>query len=166
MPDEKVLDILKKAILLEKQGCSFYRGVADQARDDAVKNIFTIMAEEEQKHENLLAEQASRIKKGEGFDRNYSLGDQDEFSREVLSPKIVKQISVSGYEAAAISAAIAMEGKAVDLYSRRGEESTDEAEKAMYKELSVWEKTHLTFLSEIYQDLLESSWNDSNFWPF
>jgi len=61
---------------------------------------------------------------------------------------------------------VAMEEKAVELYSGRAEESDDETEKGLYRELARWEKTHLSFLNEIYQDLLESSWYDSNFWPF
>ncbi|MFO7729229.1 MAG: ferritin family protein [Spirochaetia bacterium] len=166
MNDTQVLDILKKAIILEQQGQSFYKQVATHTSSEAVKNIFTIMAEEEKKHEQLLTQQASQYQNSGSFDFKGNLGDPEEFSREVLSKQITGQISASSYEAASISAAIAMEEKAVELYSQQAEKEQDESAKAMFEELSRWEKTHSAFLSEIYQDLLESSWYDSSFWPF
>jgi len=166
MSDSRVVEILKKAIILERQGYSFYKEVADRTESEAVKNIFSIMAEEEQKHEALLISQAERFQRGDGFYGRFGLEKPNEFVAGVLSPRIREQITASGYEAAAISAAVAMEEKAVELYSGRAEESDDETEKGLYRELARWEKTHLSFLNEIYQDLLESSWYDSNFWPF
>ena len=166
MNDTQVIDILKKAIVLEQQGQSFYKKVADQTESAAIKNIFTIMAEEEKKHESILTEQASQYQNSGSFDFKGDLGDPEEFSREVLSKQISEQISAASYEAASISAAIAMEQKTVDLYSQQAEKSADAAAKKMYSELAKWEKTHVSFLNEIYTDLLESSWYDSSFWPF
>ena len=166
MNDTQVIDILKKAIVLEQQGQNFYKKVADQTDSEAIKNIFTIMAEEEKKHEQILTEQASQYQNSGSFDFKGDIGDAEEFSREVLSKQITEQISAASYEAASISAAIAMEQKTVDLYSTQAEQSRDEGAKKMYSELAKWEKTHVGFLNEIYNDLLESSWYDSSFWPF
>lgn len=166
MNDTQVIDILKKAIVLEQQGQNFYKKVADQTGSEAIKNIFTIMAEEEQKHEQILTEQASQYQNSGTFDFKGDIGDPEEFSREVLSKQITEQISAASYEAASISAAIAMEQKTVDLYSAQAEQSRDEGAKKMYSELAKWEKSHVGFLNEIYNDLLESSWYDSSFWPF
>ncbi|MFW5711985.1 MAG: ferritin-like domain-containing protein [Spirochaetota bacterium] len=166
MNDTQVIDILKKAIMLEQQGRNFYKKVADQTGSEAIRNIFTIMAEEEKKHEQILTEQASQYQNSGSFDFKGDIGDPEEFSREVLSKQITEQISAASYEAASISAAIAMEQKTVDLYSSQAEQSRDAAAKKMYSELAKWEKTHVGFLNEIYNDLLESSWYDSSFWPF
>ena len=166
MNDTQVIDILKKAIVLEQQGQNFYKKVADQTGSEAVKNIFTIMAEEEKKHEQILTEQAAQYQNSGSFNFKGELGDPEEFTREVLSKQISEQISAASYEAASISAAIAMEQKTVDLYSGQAEKADDESARSMYSELAKWEKTHVTFLNEIYNDLLESSWYDSSFWPF
>ena len=166
MSDSKVIDILKKAILLEQQGQSFYRNVAAQTESEAVKNIFSIMADEELKHEQMLTEQASSYQRGEGFSSGSDMGRPEEFSVHVLSEKIKEQISASSYEAASIAASVAFEKRAVDLYSSRAETASDEAEKSMYAELAIWERTHLTFISGIYDDLLESTYYDSSYWPF
>ncbi|MFP4180927.1 MAG: ferritin family protein [Spirochaetaceae bacterium] len=166
MNESKTLEILKKAIILERQGQSFYRKVAEQTDNEAVKNIFEIMADEESKHEQALISQAESISRGEGFQKDFNLGTQEEFSSTVLSSRIKGHISAADYEAASIAAAIEMEKKAIELYSSRAEAGTDESEKALFSELSKWEQTHLSFLNEIYSDMLESSWNDAQFWPF
>src|SRR6056297_3319824 len=135
MNDTQVIDILKKAIILEQQGQSFYTQVAGYTGSEAVKNIFTIMAEEEKKHEQILTEQASQYQNSGSFDFKGDIGDPEEFTREVLSKQITEQISAASYEAASISAAIAMEQKTVDLYSAQAEQSRDAAAKKMYSEL-------------------------------
>ena len=166
MADNSVLEIVKKAILLERQGMSFYGQVAAQTKSESVKNIFSIMAEEEKKHMESLTAQYRHYEKEGKFYLDQPLGSPNEFSDKVLSEKIKGEINAASYEAASISAAVAMEKEAVDLYSRRAEEADDPEEKKLYGELAAWEKTHVGFLSRIYRDLLEDSWYDSNFWPF
>ena len=57
MDENKTLDILKKAILLEKRGKSFYATVASQTNKEAVRRFFKQMAEEEDNHIRVLSEQ-------------------------------------------------------------------------------------------------------------
>jgi rubrerythrin len=75
-------------------------------------------------------------------------------------------LSAADYEAAAISAAMSMEEKAIKLYSDRSAEAADPNEKALYQWLADWEKQHLHFLSAIDKELTEQIWHDNNFWPF
>ena len=67
METPKVIDILKQAILLEKRGYSFYSTVAEQSKDPDIKNIFTIMAEEETTHVKFLSEQFASFDKNHQF---------------------------------------------------------------------------------------------------
>ena len=67
MEAQKVIDILKQAILLEKRGYSFYTTVAEQAKDPDIKNIFTIMAEEETTHVKFLSDQFASYEKNHKF---------------------------------------------------------------------------------------------------
>ena len=76
------------------------------------------------------------------------------------------QISASEFEAAAISAAMAMEKNAVRLYSERAAASEDPDEKTLYQWLAEWEHHHLDFLAEIDRQLTEAIWHDNSFWPF
>jgi rubrerythrin len=45
-------------------------------------------------------------------------------------------------------------------------EATDLNEKELYAWLADWEQTHLKMLNEMNKQLMESIWNDNQFWPF
>jgi rubrerythrin len=166
MAESKEIEVLKKALLLEKQGRAFYQRVAEDSESQAVSNLFTIMAEEEGKHiEYLSREFANYSAKGEFLEQEPESGDQTAV-REILSSEIRNQISAASYEAAAISAAIEMENRAVAVYGERAKASDDPRERKLYSWLAQWETGHLKFLAEINDQLLEEVWYQSSFWPF
>jgi rubrerythrin len=84
----------------------------------------------------------------------------------VLSDGLKQRISASGFESAAISAAMGMEERAIKLYSQRANTATDIEEKALYQWLAEWETNHLELLAKIDKEVTESLWNDNSFWPF
>jgi rubrerythrin len=90
----------------------------------------------------------------------------DDVARAVLSEEMKSQISAAGFEAAAISAAMDFEAKAVELYSSRAGSAEDQNEKALYQMLADWERGHHQWLMRIDKDLREQVWYDNNFWPF
>jgi rubrerythrin len=61
----------------------------------------------------------------------------------ILSDEIKNKLSAAGFEAAAISAAVDMEKKAIEVYSTQAEVSADPNEKKLFNWLSDWEKSHL-----------------------
>lgn len=163
--DTKAIEILKTAILMERRGAAFYSQVAEQSANEGVKEIFTMMAEEEKTHIKFLSEQYLNYTKGKAFEKvvpEFSNG----VAELILTDKVKKDISAAGYEAAAISAAIDMENKAIEVYSNRALEATDENEKALYKWLAEWEQGHHKILHELNEQLKEDIWYDNQFWPF
>ena len=167
MPEDKTTEILKNAILLEKRGNTFYRKVSEQASGNAVKDFFKKMADEEVKHVHILTDQFKAYRQ----DKKFMTGDyQDDrsssFVSDVLTQELKEEMSAADYEAAAISAAISMEKKAIELYADRAVAAQDPNEKALYEWLAKWETQHLNFLAEIDKELTEQIWHDSNFWPF
>ncbi len=84
----------------------------------------------------------------------------------VFTPALSRKIDAASFEAAAISAAMAMEEAAIRLYADRAKKTRDRHEKALYRWLVEWETSHLEMLSKIDQDLKESIWHDNAFWPF
>ena len=86
-------------------------------------------------------------------------------TKAVLTEEVRKEISAAGYEAAAISAAMAMEEKAVKFYAESAASTDDPVAKGLYRWLADWEKSHLVFLSELDEELTESIWYDNKFWP-
>ena len=167
MNEDKTVEILKSAILLEKRGRAFYSKIARQSSGKAVKAFFDLMADEEVRHVEILTEQFKAYQQNKKFiPGDYQDAHNDSISSKVLTEELKAEISAADYEAAAISAAMAMEKKAIQLYSDRASNATDPNEKALYKWLAEWEIEHLNFLAEIDKELTEEIWYDNNFWPF
>ncbi len=166
MKDDKTLEILKQAILLERRGKIFYANIAKQAEDEGVKNFFELMAKEEELHINILTEQYMLFKNKKSFNSNDLPSPEELISDEILSKDIKEKISAASFEAAAIQAAIDMENRAVEIYSERAENAEDIEEKKFYEWLANWEKGHNQLLIKIDKELKEEIWDDNKFWPF
>jgi len=168
MESKTAIDILKEAILLEKRGKAFYSNVAEKSDSEAAKKIFEMMAEEEEEHIRFLSKQFAHYAKTNEFLKNEKPAENpnEETVLRILSEDIKKQISAASFEAAAISAAMDFETRAVKIYSERAAESTDVNEKELYKMLADWEKTHHLLLHKLNEELKEEIWYDNNFWPF
>ncbi len=167
MSENKALDILKNAILLEKRGLSFYLKTAEQTENAAVKDFFGMMADEEENHIKMLSDQYISYKKSGRFTSlDYQEAGERNMASEILNRELKEKISSAGFESAAISAAISMEDRAVKLYADRAEETEDADEKRLYQWLSDWERGHLNMLMEMDKELIQKVWNDNQFWPF
>jgi len=161
-------DILKEAILLERRGKEFYSAVAEKSDSKSARKIFEMMAEEEDQHIKFLSDQFAHYSRTNEFLSVKDLeGDtDDEVAMKVLSEDFKKEVGAASFEAAAISAAIDFETRAVKLYSDRAEEATDKNEKELYSMLAKWEMGHQRSLHELSESLKEDIWNDNDFWPF
>jgi rubrerythrin len=164
---KSAVDILKEAILLERRGKAFYATAAKQTESEAARKIFEMMAAEEEEHINFLSRQFAYYEKNKSFMKIDEAADTDESTvMAILSEEIKTQVNAAGYEAAAISAAMDFETRAVQIYSDRAGSATDTNEKEMYQMLADWEKGHHFWLHKINEDLKEQVWYDNNFWPF
>jgi len=165
MSQEKPLNIIKGAILLEYKGKAFYETALQNTKSEAVREIFNTLADEEKKHIDILEEQYGNLmQKGKlkAVERDEKPMD---ISSVVITEKVQQEVSAVGYEAAAISAAMELEKRAVRFYSEHASSTDDQVAKELYQWLGNWEKTHLTFLSELDRELMESIWYDNKFWP-
>jgi rubrerythrin len=167
MSEKSSLDILKEAILLERRGQAFYRTVADQASQPAVREFFETMAEEEARHIQILSDQFKSVRQNGRFSpRDLPETAAGVVADQVLSPALREKIAAADFEAAAISAAMGMEEKAIRLYAGRADTADDPEEASLFKWLADWERGHLKTLSEMDRALTEAIWNDNAFWPF
>lgn len=167
MTQSGTLEILKQAIMIEKRGYAFYHKVAEQSEDSAVKSFFESMAQEELGHIKVLNAQFKVYNEKGLFESGFfDENEEIELTMSVLNSDIMKRISAASFEAAAISASIALEQNSIDVYSRQAEEASDPEEKKLYTWLAAWERHHLKMLMEIDRALLDQAWADNNFWPF
>jgi rubrerythrin len=166
MTESATIDILKQAILLERRGKAFYESVAEKAENEAVREIFDMLAKEEQKHIQTLSEQFKAYSREKKF-IHVSLQDKGSgAASKVLTREIKEKISAAGFEAAAISAGIAMEERAIELYAKSAQTASDPEAKSLYEWLATWERDHLNMLLDIDDTLKEKIWFDNRFWPF
>ncbi len=160
-------DILKTAILLERRGKAFYAATVRQTESEAVRKIFTQMAEEEDAHIEFLSRQFAEYEKSGRFAANAgTLPVSDAEAVLILSERVKKEISAAGFESAAIAAAIDFENRAVEVYQGRANEAPDPNEKELYQMLADWERTHFRLLHKLNEDLKQQIWFDNSFWPF
>lgn len=153
---------------MESRGKALYLEVAEKTKSPDVKHIFELMAAEEQTHIEYLSEQYKSFSKDQTFmKQEFQNSDTDDtIAKLILNPSIKEQISGAGFEAAAISAAIDMETKAIEIYSKWAKESSDNNEKALFEWLADWEKSHYEMLIKLDKELTEKVWFDNQFWPF
>ena len=166
METDTALDILKNALLLERRGRAFYGKVAEQSARPAVREFFTLMAEEEDKHIQILSAQYRAYREKGSFEAaDRSQEPSPDLASAVLNERVKSEITAADFEAAAIAAALSMERNAVRAYSERAEAADDPEEKALYRWLAGWETEHLEFLAKVDRELVEEVWNDNHFWP-
>lgn len=167
MENNRTLEILKMAILMEKRGQAFYTQVARTTQSAEIRSIFEMMAKEEVDHEKFLSEQFRNYNKNKAFGHiDLPKQEKDAFTDLIITDKIKKELAAASYEAAAVSAAIDMENNAIKVYGDRAKEATDPEEKALFQWLSDWEKNHHQVLLDIDREIKEQVWNDNQFWPF
>ena len=167
MQENRAIEILKSAMLLEMRGKAFYRTAATQASSPAIKQFFEIMAEEEDHHVSILSDQYKTYKDSGKFkEADFGGKDSGSLAAEILNAALKEKIQSAGFESAAIQAAMAMEERAIKLYAERAGETQDPEERKLYQWLSDWENDHLKMLMDMDRELTEKIWHDNQFWPF
>jgi rubrerythrin len=165
MADNKTIDILKEAILLEYKGKALYQSVSEKTDNQSAKELFDMLVNEENKHVEILNKQLKLVAGGNDFDAS-GLDDITPTTADaVLSEKIVKGISGAGYEAAVISAALEFEKNAVKYYGQQEAAAKTGDERKLFSWLVKWETEHMTMLAKIDDEIKEQIWYDNNFWP-
>jgi len=167
MEKNTTLDILKQAILLERRGKIFYESISKKVENKAVQKVFDMLAEEELKHIQTLSDQFKAYRENKNFiSGDFYTEDTSNAASKVLTQEIKEKISAAGFEAAAISAGIALEERAIQFYKKSAQTAGNDKTKALYNWLAEWERDHLNILLDIDKALKEKIWFDNQFWPF
>jgi len=165
MGNDKRLDILKGALLLEHKGKALYESVTKSAEVEGVREIFNMLVKEEEKHIRILNKQYSSLLKGEDIDSSTLEREGHTAASDILSSDIAREVFGAGYEAAVVSAALEFEKRAVAYYSENAGEAGSEDEAKLYGWLADWEKTHMMMLARLDDEIKQQIWYDNRFWP-
>jgi rubrerythrin len=165
MSKETTIDIIKNALMIEYRGKALYESAVKNATNEDAKAMFQMMADEEKSHVEILSKQLKLVSEGKKIDASGLENIENPEVDEVLTKKVIKQISGAGYEAAVIDSALELEKRAVEYYSEREEAATSDDEKKLFNWLVKWEKEHMIMLAHISDEIKEQVWYDNNFWP-
>jgi rubrerythrin len=142
---EEYKKIISHAVNAEIEAYTFYRDVAERARDAATKRLFHDLAEEEANHRKTLEGFLKRTPEKMRFSESADYKIADGLPTPPLTPDLKP---VDG-----IIYAIKKELEAMQLYTRLANASTEEEQKNVFLELVSMERSHKTKLEDIYTNM-------------
>ena len=139
--DDRALDAVRKAFEIELGGHAFYERASRDSKDPALRELFGRFAEMEKEHMETLSRRyhADLPTPAEDFqiDRAAIFAGVE---RKPEDPANLFRI------------AIAFEERAVDFFTREGEQAPDgSVERELYRELAAEEREHVALLSTEYR---------------
>ncbi|MCF7953297.1 MAG: ferritin family protein [Spirochaetales bacterium] len=132
------------AIDIEKEGERFYRDLAEKAGSEGVKNIFTMLADDEVTHrkrfeamkrDNFDVESAAAVTK-EASKKLFSGTRKDHFESEQKHLEVYKQ-------------ALDIEQKSIDFYQEKMKEASDSRVHAALEQIAAEEKFHYQMIDTL-----------------
>jgi len=161
MANEGALQVLSQALRLEQEGREFYLAAAENTADQRGKEVFLSLANDEQKHADMVRRQLNAV---EGDGAYVLLPDLDVASIDVddkLFPGTDADISAITGDAAddleALAIALENEVKSYDLYRKAAQDAVDPVAKTVYTWLASAERTHFDLLMSNWQSLADRS---------
>ncbi|MGE4585161.1 MAG: ferritin family protein [Sphaerochaeta sp.] len=137
------MDLFEVAIKLEEDGAQFYTELAKKTSSDGFANIFSMLAEDEKKHENIfralqqrnapISVSSTAIETAKTIFRA--------FNPDAFSPE---EDQIPAYEEA-----LAIEKKSIDFYKEQLPTVVFDAEKKALNQILAEEQKHYAILEEI-----------------
>jgi rubrerythrin len=165
-----IAEAWKKALMNEVEGREFYRMAAANARLDGVRQMFTFLMDEEERHREAILEQIGRVARGKpprSVRKGTGKREIRKFRSPLFTPDFVARGRQAEGEAAALSIGMTLEKRAIEQFAalRKMVKGDASAEK-VFDDLIAWEREHLEILTRQYEQLREMFWEEARFWPF
>ncbi len=145
MKAEDVKKIISTAIDREVEAYTFYRSVADKAKNKVLKDLFAELAGEEKKHREFLqaflSKDIKQMKFAAGHD--YKVGDA------LPTPDLTPDLKpLEG-----IVLAIKKELDAMQMYTQLASAAADVETQLLFNQLANMERSHKARLEDIYTNM-------------
>lgn len=142
------MNIYEYAMQMEKDGEDFYRELAGNCRIEGIKTVLTMLADEEVKHFNIIAQMQKhggkpRIEETKVLEnvKNVFAGMRDENV----------EISFGSSDLAAYRKAIDIEEMSLKFYQDKAAETGDNEEKELFLRLAGEEQKHFRIMENIVE---------------
>lgn len=137
------------ALKMEENGEEYYRKQAEENKDNALYNVFIMMAEDEAKHAKILLkkfkEEEYELTDNGTLDKSFNvIKEQEEIFKDFAD--IPKQLN-------AYKAALENERQSAELYKKLFDESEDDESKELFEFLIKEEMDHHNILEELVLEL-------------
>lgn len=165
-----IAEAWKKVLLNEVEGREFYRMAAANARLDGVRQMFTFLMGEEERHHEAILEQIARMAEGKAPRLARKEAEKRairKFESPLFSPDFLARGKKAEGEAAALSIGMTLEKRAIEQFTALRKKVTgDAAAEKVVDDLIAWERDHLKILTRQYEQFREMYWEETRFWPF
>jgi len=149
------MNILEFAINMELDGEKYYNDQAEIINDKYLKNIFLILAKDENSHAKILQNKSNNL--------SYDLKSNETLSEATNLFKGIKdfknEIKQKPDQLDLYRVALEKETESIDLYKKLLSQAEDDKSKQLFEFLLKHEKAHYTTLEELVSQL-----NKSNDW--
>ena len=149
------MNVLEFAINMELDGEKYYKEQAEIAKDSSLKNIFLILAKDENSHAKLLKDKSNNLSyelKG-----NETISEARSLFKEIKDFK--NELKQNPDQLDLYRVALEKEKESIDLYEKLLSQAEDDKSIDLFKFLIKEEKDHYTTLEELVSQL-----NKSNDW--
>ncbi len=142
------MNIYEFAMQMEKDGENYYRKLAGQSKEPGLKKIFTMLADDEVYHYQLV----ERLGKGQR-ENPVDSGILENVKNVFVSMKEIKEeLHIDTTKAAnEFRKACTIEEKSRDFYQEKAEQVEDAQEKEILLYLAKWEDGHLRIIENIVE---------------
>ncbi len=140
------MDIFEFAMQMEKDGEQYYRELAGKVKNDGMKRILGMLADDEVKHYNIV----SAMRKGApDMPDSPVLKDSKNIFEEIKGTKTDLDFDDSQREA--LKKALEIEEKSEDFYADKAKEVENEAHKTLFEKLADEERRHVHLIDHMIE---------------
>lgn len=139
--------LLAKAIAKQREGADYYGSIARSHAQNALREVFALLAEDEKRHEMILQAAKDHLPiplQDDGTRQKVAnlFSDLEEQKADIPAP--IEQVDV-------YRAAWEVEKQSVALYEQLFDKCGDEESRALYAFLIDQEKMHMEVMESLYQ---------------
>jgi rubrerythrin len=160
--NQRACDMLSTALDMEKKGKAFYDRAAQNCESEQVKDVFSMLAEQEVAHIERINRLYESLTGGKGWcELEYKDGKHPSIGKvfSEMAKKHGADIKTYTTDVEALETGIDLEARSLKFYRERLDEAGDPMEKEFLEKMAAEEKEHHATLSDLKLYLSDpSSW--------